>query len=96
MLADKALAEGFRRCRDAVRGGLERSCLAGSMFALLLEIRFEDDLCNPPAAGLLIFAREGGGRIEASLAVLSTELGGLADVEGRFRDEGLTGSRLGD
>lgn len=60
--------------------------------------RLEDvDLCNPPGVvvGLLIFAREGGGRIEALPIMLPVELGGRAGAV-VIRVEGLTGSRLGD
>jgi len=77
---ERELADGFRRCRDCVRGGLERSALTGSVLepVAAFETRFEDDLCSPPVAGLLILARAGGGRIEELEVTLSVALGGLA------------------
>ena len=93
--ADTELVEAFRRCRDWVRGGLERSCLTGSVIEdVALELRVEDDRFKPPVVGLLILAREGGGcKEEALLVALPVALGGLEVV---LRVDGLTGSRLGD
>ena len=99
VLADAELVEALRRCRDCMRGGRERSCLMGSVVVLVLEVelelRVEDDLCKLPVVGLLILAREGGGRMEAALLItLPVALGGLEDTAARV--EGFTGSRLGD
>ena len=94
--AEAELVEAFRRCRGWVRGGLERSCFTGSVLVdALLELRVEDDLWRPPLVGLLILAREGGGRMEGLLNTLPFALGGLEDMV-TVRVEGLTGSRLGD
>jgi len=87
------LADGFRRCRDVVIGGRERSCFTGSVLAVeeVLDTRFDDDRCKPPVVGLLILDLGAGGRI----AELSFALGGLPDIDNGL--EGLTvGSRLGD
>lgn len=87
------LADGFRRCRDVVIGGRERSCLAGSV--VLLEeasaMRFEDDRCNPVVVGLLIFDLAAGGR----MVELPFALGGLPDID-NGRDGLTVGNRLGD
>jgi hypothetical protein len=95
VLAESTPADGFRKCRDVVIGGLERSCLTGSALTAVFETRFDDDLCSPADAGLLMLAREGGGRIAPLLVVFPVELGGLLDVA-VLRVEGLTGRRLGD
>jgi hypothetical protein len=94
--ADTELADGLRRCREAVRGGLDRSCLTGSELWVLLDCRVEYDLCRPPVVGLPILARAEGGRIEALLTTLLAALGGPVDVDVIFRVGGLIGSRLGD
>jgi hypothetical protein len=97
-----ALADGFRRCREAVSGGLERSCLTGSEISrwLTFDCRVENDRCSPLLVGLPMLARAEGGRVETLLTTLLAVLGGLADVddelEVKFRVGGLTGSRLGD
>jgi hypothetical protein len=94
------LADGFRRCREAVSGGLERSCLTGSDIWLTFDCRVENDRCSPLLVGLPMLARAEGGRVETLLTTLFAALGGLADVddelEVKFRVGGLTGSRLGD
>jgi hypothetical protein len=95
VLLERTLTEGFLRCRDAVRGGRERSCLIGSVVVAVLGTLFEDDRCSPPLVGLPILAREGGGCMPLPL-VLPAELGGLEDVFGGLRVEGFTGSLLGD
>lgn len=59
------LADGFRMWREVVRGGLDRSCLTGSVLAaVVFDIRFEEDLCNPLVVGFPVLTREGGGRID--------------------------------
>lgn len=90
------LADGFRRWREVVRGGRERSCFMGSAVlavdrfgAVVLETRFDEERCKPPVlVALLILDR--GRKVELPFA-----LGGLPDIDsGR---EGLTvGRRLGD
>lgn len=50
------LVEAFRRCRDWVRGGLERSVFTGSVFEAVLELRVEEERCKPPVVGLLMLA----------------------------------------
>ena len=91
--AKVVLADALRRWRDCVSGGLDRSFFAGSESVVVggFGRRPEDDLCNPPATGLPMFARAGGGRIEELLITLPVALGGLEMV----RVGGL-GSRLGD
>jgi hypothetical protein len=92
--AERVLADALRRWRDCVSGGLDRSFFAGSESVIVgggFGRRPENDLCNPPVVGLLIFARVGGGRIEELLVTLPVALGGLEMV----RVGGL-GSRLGD
>lgn len=96
VVEEKELVEGVRKCRKVVSGGLERSCLTGSVLWLVLDCRFEDDLCSPPVVGLPMLARGGGTHIEALLAVVLAALGGLADVDVILRDAGLMGSRLGE
>lgn len=93
---DATLAEGLRRCREVVSGGLDRSCLTGSEFWLLLDCRVENALWSPPVVGLPMLARAEGGRIEALLTILLPALGGLVDVDVIFRAGGRIGSRLGD
>lgn len=100
-LLEKELVEAFRRWRDVTIGGLDRSFLTGSGSGAAggSERRFEVDLCSPPiAVGLLIFARGGGGRIEALLAMLPVALGGhdVVDMLLALRVGGFTGRRLGD
>jgi hypothetical protein len=94
--AEGELAEGLRRCRELVSGGLDRSCFTGSVPWLTFECRFEADLFSPPVVGLPMLARAEGGRIEALPTTLLAALDGLADVDGTFGVEGLIGSRLGD
>jgi len=80
-----------------VSGGLDRSFFTGfeSVVGAGLGRRPEDDLCNPPVVGLLIFAREEVGRVAALLITLPVALGGreIVDV---LRVGGLIGRRLGD
>ena len=93
-VAEVVLADALRRWRDCVSGGLDRSFFAGSESVVDgggFGRRPEDDLCNPAAAGLPIFDRVVGGRIEALLITLPVALGGLEMVR-----EGGLGSRLGD
>lgn len=88
------LVEPFRRCRDWVRGGLERSVFTGSVFEVVLELRVEEERCKPFVVCLLMLARGGGARIEDTLLItLPVALGGREEM---VRVEGLTGSRLGD
>lgn len=99
--ADEAvLADGFRRCREAVSGGLERSCLTGSEIWLTFDGRVENDRCGPLLVGLPMLALVDGGRVDTLPTTLLAALGGLADVDDevdvKFRVGGLTGSRLGD
>jgi hypothetical protein len=96
VVEDVVLADGFRRCRDVVRGGLDRSCFTGSGFLTVSDTRFEEDLCSPPLVGLPKFARGGGWRTKPLPTVLPVELSGLEDIDIGCRVEGLTGSRLGD
>lgn len=95
-LAERVLADALRRWRDCVSGGLDRSFFTGSDSVVGggFGRRPEDDLCNPPVVGLLMFAREGGGRIEELLITLALALGGRETVD-ILRVGGL-GSRLGD
>ena len=91
---ESELVEAFRRCRDWVRGGLDRSVFTGSVLEAVLEVRVEEERCKLLVVGLLMFAREGGGRIEEALLVtLPVALGGREDIA---LEGGLTGSRLGD
>lgn len=63
-----------------------------------LGLRVDVDRCKPLAfavAGLLIFARGGGGRIEVLLATLPFELGGRVELVA-LRVVGFVGSLLGD
>ncbi len=79
-----------------MRGGLDRSFFTGSESLVGgLGRRPEDDLCNPLVVGLLMFALEGGARVEALLITLPVALGGRETVD-VLRVGGLTGSRLGD
>jgi hypothetical protein len=80
-----------------VSGGLDRSFFTGSesMVGGGLGWRPEDDLCNPLVVGLLMFAREAGGRVEALLITLPAALGGRETVD-ELREGGFTGSLLGD
>ena len=96
--AETELAEGLRRCREAVSGGLERSCLTGSELWLLFDCRVENDRCRAPVVGRPMLARAEGGRVEALLTTLLAALGGLTDavVVVEFLVGGLIGSRLGD
>ncbi len=96
-VAEKELVEGFRRCREVVIGGLERSFFTGSASAVgVFERRFEADLWRPPIAGFaLMLVRVGGGRMGALPVALPEELGGRA-IDVALRVVGLTGSRLGD
>lgn len=101
VLVENELVEAFRRWRDVTIGGLDRSFLTGSASGAAggFARRFEVDLCRPPAeVGLLIFARGGGGRIEALLAMLPVALGGrdVVDILLALRVGGFTGNRLGD
>jgi hypothetical protein len=96
VFVESELAEGLRRWREAVRGGLERSCLTGSVLATVFEPWFDDDLCSPPVVGLPILARCGGGRIDTSLIALPVKLRDLEEDDGGFREVGFTGNRLGD
>lgn len=97
VFAGKELADGFRRCREAVSGGLERSTFTGSVL-VLAETRVDEVLCSPPAAvaGLIdtLFRFEGG-RIDMLEDMFSLALGGFAYIE-----TGLAvltvGSREGD
>lgn len=100
-LLEKELVEAFRRWRDVTIGGLDRSFLTGSASGAAggFARRFDVGLCNPPVElGLLIFARGGGGRIEALLEMLPVALGGrdVVDMLLALRVGGFTGNRLGD
>lgn len=98
--ADPEPAEGYRRWREVVIGGRDRSCLTGSVLWLVLGGRVEAVLCNPPVVRLPMLARAAGGRSEEALlerlAMLPVELGGLVVADETFRVEGLMGSRLGE
>ena len=93
----------MRVCLDCVIGGLDLSCLTGSVEDDSVARRVEVDRCRPLlgvglvmllVVGLLMFNREGSGRIEVLLIVLPVELGGLVAVV--VREGGFTGSLLGD
>lgn len=95
VLAESVLVDALRRWRDWVSGGLDRSFFTGSESVTGGGFGWRPvGLCNPPVVGLLMFARDGGGRIEALLIALPVALGGRDRVE-TLRGGGL-GSRLGD
>lgn len=101
VLVEKEFAEALRRWRDVTTGGLDRSFFTGSGSGAAggFARRFEADRCSPPVeVGLLIFARGGGGRIEALLEMLPVALGGrdVVDILLALRVGGFTGKRLGD
>lgn len=71
VVEDRVLAEGLRRCLEVVvTGGLERSCLMGSVLGAAFETRFDVDLCSPLVIGLLVLGRDGGSLADTLLAVL--------------------------
>jgi hypothetical protein len=100
-LAEKAVADVLRMCREVTIGGLDRSFFTGSGSALAAGVLFltDDDLCNPLDAGLVTFTR-GGGPINPLLVALPVALGGRlavdVDVLRVSRVGGFTGNRLGD
>lgn len=96
------VAEVLRVCLDVTIGGLDRSFFtgSGSVFDEGVAFLIDDVLCNPPVAGLLTFARGGGGPIDPLLIVLPVALGGRLDMDVDVllvtRVGGFTGNRLGD
>lgn len=98
------VADVLRVCLDVTTGGLDRSFFtgSGSVFDEVAAFLIEDVLCNPPVAGLLTFARGGGGPIDPLplLIVLPVALGGRLDMDVDVlrvtRVGGFTGNRLGD
>ncbi len=106
-LVEIEVADTLRTCLDVVIGGFDLSFLTGSGSALEAGAVFlmDEVLCSPPVAGLLMFARGGGGRIEPLLTVLLA-LGGRPDVDVDVDIDaarvillvlvGFMGNRLGD